>query len=82
LVWIRIFTDYQPEITKDINEIASVRLAQLAKAAGIKRFLFASSCSNYGAAGSDFLTEKSQFNPVTPYGISKVKVEQALMTIQ
>lgn len=73
--------DYQPEITKDINEIASVRLAQLAKAAGIKRFLFASSCSNYGAAGSDFLTEKSQFNPVTPYGISKVKVEQALMTI-
>ena len=73
--------DYQPKITKDINETASVRLAQLAKAAGIKRFLFASSCSNYGAAGSDFLTEKSRFNPVTPYGESKVKVEQALMTM-
>jgi nucleoside-diphosphate-sugar epimerase len=73
--------DYRPEITKDINETASVRLAQLAKAAGIKRFLFASSCSNYGAAGSDFLTEQSQFNPVTPYGVSKVKVEQALMTM-
>lgn len=73
--------DYQPKITKAINETASVRLAQLAKAAGIKRFLFASSCSNYGAAGSDFLTEKSRFNPVTPYGESKVKVEQALMTM-
>jgi nucleoside-diphosphate-sugar epimerase len=73
--------NYQPEITQNINEIASVGLAKLAKAAGIKRFLFASSCSNYGAAGSDFLTEESQFNPVTPYGISKVKVEQALMIL-
>ena len=70
--------DYRPELTEEINEKASIRLAQLAKANGIKRFLFASSCSNYGAAGSNFLTEDAPFNPVTPYGVSKVRVEQAL----
>jgi nucleoside-diphosphate-sugar epimerase len=70
--------DYRPELTEDINEKASVRLAQIAKTVGVKRFLFASSCSNYGAAGNDFLTEEAAFNPVTPYGRSKVKVEQAL----
>jgi nucleoside-diphosphate-sugar epimerase len=70
--------DYRPELTEDINEKASVRLAQIAKAVGVKRFLFASSCSNYGAAGDHFLTEKAAFNPVTPYGWSKVKVERTL----
>lgn len=70
--------DYRPELTVDINEAASVRLAQLAKQAGVSRFLFASSCSNYGASGQDFLTEDAPFNPVTPYGESKVKVEQAV----
>jgi nucleoside-diphosphate-sugar epimerase len=71
--------DYIPELTHDINEKASVRLARLAKAAGVKRFLFASSCSNYGAAGANFLVENADFNPVTPYGVSKVRVEEALM---
>ena len=70
--------DYRPELTRDINEKASVRLAKIAKQVGIKRFLFASSCSNYGAAGADFLTEEATFNPVTPYGFSKVHVETAL----
>jgi nucleoside-diphosphate-sugar epimerase len=70
--------DYRPELTEDINEKASIRLAQMAKAVKVKRFLFASSCSNYGAAGDNFLTEEASFNPVTPYGLSKVKVEQAL----
>jgi nucleoside-diphosphate-sugar epimerase len=70
--------DYRPELTEDINEKASITLARIAKSVGVKRFLFASSCSNYGAAGDNFLTEEAAFNPVTSYGWSKVKVEQAL----
>jgi nucleoside-diphosphate-sugar epimerase len=70
--------DYRPELTRQINCEASVNLARLAKRAGVPRFLFASSCSNYGAAGDDFLDESSAFNPVTPYGESKVLVEQAV----
>ena len=70
--------DYKPNLTEDINETAAVKLARLAKAAGVQRFLFASSCSNYGAGGADFLDENAAFNPVTPYGVSKVKVEMAL----
>ncbi|NJO31773.1 MAG: SDR family oxidoreductase [Rhodospirillales bacterium] len=70
--------DYRPELTGEINFVASVKLAKLAKAAGVPRYLFASSCSNYGAAGQDFLAEDSPFNPVTPYGESKVQVEHAV----
>lgn len=65
-----------PDLTYDINYRASVRLAELAKQAGVSRYLFASSCSTYGAAGDDMLTEEADFNPVTPYGRSKVMVEQ------
>ncbi len=68
--------DLNPELTFEINHKASVHLAELAKKIGIPRFIFSSSCSNYGAAGDNMLTEESQFNPVTPYGISKVRVEQ------
>lgn len=70
--------DYKPTLTEDINFRASVRLAQMAKRAGVERFLFASSCSNYGAAGDQFLAEDAAFNPVTPYGVSKVRVESEL----
>jgi nucleoside-diphosphate-sugar epimerase len=68
--------DLNPLLTYDINYVASVRLAQLAKDAGVSRFIFSSSCSTYGAAGDDLLTEEAAFNPVTPYGHSKVLVEQ------
>lgn len=70
--------DLNPALTDQINHRASVRLAELAKEAGVERFVFSSSCSNYGAAGDDLLDETSDFNPVTPYGVSKVMVEQAV----
>jgi len=68
--------DLNPNLTYEINHLASVRLAELAKQAGVRRFVFSSSCSNYGAGGENLLNESSAFNPVTPYGISKVRVEQ------
>jgi nucleoside-diphosphate-sugar epimerase len=70
-----------PTCTYDINQHASVKLARLSKAAGVSRFLFSSSCSLYGAAGEDLLTEEAPFNPVTPYGESKVLVEREVSTL-
>lgn len=70
--------DYDPGLTDEINARASIRVAELARKVGVPRFIFASSCSNYGAAGDQFLTEDAAFNPVTPYGQSKVDVEHAV----
>jgi nucleoside-diphosphate-sugar epimerase len=68
--------DLDAECTYGINHRASVQLAALARQAGVSRFLFSSSCSLYGVGGNDLLTEDAAFNPVTAYGVSKVRAEQ------
>jgi nucleoside-diphosphate-sugar epimerase len=68
--------DLNPQCTYDINHLASVRLATLAKQVRVPRFLHSSSCSLYGAAGEETLSEDAEFNPVTPYGVSKAWVER------
>ena len=68
--------DLNPQVTYDINHIGSVRLARLAKEAGVQRLIFASSCSLYGVAGDEMLTEHAAMNPITAYGVSKVLFEQ------
>ena len=65
-----------PDLTYDINHLASVRVAEAARSAGVGRFVFASSCSMYGKAGDDVLDESAEFHPVTAYAKSKVYVER------
>jgi nucleoside-diphosphate-sugar epimerase len=70
--------DLNPALTYEINHEATVRLARLAKGAGVKRFIFSSSCSIYGAAGGEWVAEDAEFRPVTPYGHSKTLTERDL----
>src|SRR5262245_23603361 len=67
--------DLKPGLTDEINHRASVRIATLAKEASVRRFVFASSCSNYGQAGEAMIDETGALNPVTAYGESKVMSE-------
>lgn len=64
------------DLTYAINHRASVQLARAARDAGVERFVFASSCSLYGAAGDAHLDETAGFAPITAYGASKVRTEQ------
>ena len=68
--------DLNPQATYEINHLGSVRAAEKAKAAGVTRFLFSSSCSLYGKAGDEMLDENAEFAPVTAYGQSKVFAER------
>jgi nucleoside-diphosphate-sugar epimerase len=70
--------DLNPAATHSVNLDGTLRLARAAKEAGIERFLFASSCSLYGAAGSAAVAEDAELFPVTPYGESKVAAERGL----
>jgi nucleoside-diphosphate-sugar epimerase len=67
-----------PEATYSVNAHGAAHLAQVARDAGVPRYVFSSSCSLYGAAGDGAVTEESDFNPVTPYGQSKVMAEQLI----
>jgi nucleoside-diphosphate-sugar epimerase len=67
-----------PEATYAVNAHGAIHMAEASKAAGVPRFLFSSSCSLYGAAGEKPVDETAQFNPVTPYGESKMIAEHGL----
>jgi nucleoside-diphosphate-sugar epimerase len=67
-----------PEATYSVNAYGAAHLAEAARDAGVPRHIFSSSCSLYGAAGNGAVTEESEFNPVTPYGRSKVMAEQLI----
>ena len=69
-------SDLNRDATYAINHRGSVRLAELAKRAGVRRFVMASSCSNYGLAGDDMIDETGELNAVTAYGESKVWSER------
>ncbi|HLF26893.1 MAG TPA: SDR family oxidoreductase [Anaerolineae bacterium] len=73
--------ELNPDLTAEINHRASVRLAQSARAAGVRRFIFSSSCSIYGQGESKTLTEAASFNPLTAYARSKVKAEAEIATL-
>lgn len=73
--------DLDPALTREINYAATVRLGRLAREAGVARFVFASTCSVYGAAGEDVVDETAECRPMTPYAESKLQAEQELAAL-
>lgn len=73
--------DLDPALTVAINEAATLRLASLARRAGVRRFIFASSCSVYGASGDAVVDERSTPRPLTPYARSKAAAEEGLLAL-
>jgi nucleoside-diphosphate-sugar epimerase len=73
--------DLDADVTFDINHRGSARVARAAKDAGVRRFVLSSSCSLYGSAGDELLDESAEFNPVTPYGVSKVLAEDSVRSL-
>ena len=73
--------DLDPTLTYEINHHASLRLAIMAKQAGVSRFIFSSSCSLYGASGSEAVTETAPLNPITPYARTKAMLEWSLSAL-
>ena len=73
--------DLRPETTYEINHLGAVRVAEAAKAAGVGRYVFSSSCSLYGAHGDAPIDESAEFLPVTPYGESKVFAERDITAL-
>lgn len=70
-----------PQLTREINLKGSKRVAMRAKAAGVQRFIFSSSCSVYGALGDKEITEETPTDPKTEYAISKVEFEKILLAL-
>jgi nucleoside-diphosphate-sugar epimerase len=73
--------NFDPNITYEINYQGSLKLAKLAKKAGVQRLVFSSSCSVYGATKNDIVNEESNLNPVTPYGKSKIHAEHDISAL-
>lgn len=70
--------NYNAELTDEINHKAAVRLGEMSREAGVRHFIFSSTCSNYGVAGNEFIDENGSFNPYTPYARAKVAAEMGL----